>query len=261
MASTSVSQGRVALVTGAGQGIGRAIALRLASDGFDVALNDLQANEANLVSALAAVEAIGRKGCYIFADVSQETEVEEMISKVVEELGGLDVMVCNAGISIMKSIFNTTAEDFDRITSVNLRGTFLCYKHAGKQMVTQGKGGRIIGACSGTGKKGQPLFSAYAASKFGIRGLTQVAALEFGPHGISVNAFAPGPVKTPMYDHFETIIGTPEGVLEQELNKTAALGRIALPEDIAVVVSFLASKETSLITGQTINVDGGIVFD
>ncbi len=92
MASTSVSQGRVALVTGAGQGIGRAIALRLASDGFDVALNDLQANEANLVSALAAIEAVGRKGCYIFADVSQETEVEEMISKVVEELGGLDVV-------------------------------------------------------------------------------------------------------------------------------------------------------------------------
>lgn len=92
MASTSVSQGRVALVTGAGQGIGRAIALRLASDGFDVALNDLQANEANLVSALAAIEAVGRKGCYIFADVSQETEVEQMISKVVEELGGLDVV-------------------------------------------------------------------------------------------------------------------------------------------------------------------------
>ncbi len=124
MASTSVSQGRVALVTGAGQGIGRAIALRLASDGFDVALNDLQANEANLVSALAAIEAVGRKGCYIFADVSQETEVEEMISKVVEELGRtrrgtfscclsqtrshFSKMVCNAGISIMKSFFDST---------------------------------------------------------------------------------------------------------------------------------------------------------
>ncbi|KAI0254563.1 acetoin reductase family protein [Lactifluus subvellereus] len=255
------SEKGVALVTGASQGIGRAIAVRLASDGFDVALNDIPACEALLGKVAEEVATHGRRVLCVLADVSSEQQVETMVSDVVRTLGGLDVMVANAGISMMKSIVDTTADDLDRILGVNLRGTFLCYKYAGKQMIAQGRGGRIIGACSGTSKQGQASLSAYSASKFGIRGLTQSAALEFGPHGITVNAYAPGPVKSPMWDYLEASLGTPPGVLEEQLSKTAAVGYVAVPNDIAPLVSFLASKESHLITGQAINIDGGRFFD
>ncbi|KAI0300554.1 acetoin reductase family protein [Multifurca ochricompacta] len=242
----------VALITGASQGIGRAIALRLASDGFDVALNDIPVHEALLKTTAQEVVAHGRRAHYVLADVSSEQEVETMVSDVVRVLGGLDVMVANAGISIMKTFVETSAEDLDRILAVNLRGTFLCYKYAGKQMIAQGRGGRIIGACSTSGKQGQPSLSAYCASKFGIRALTQCAALEFGSHGITVNAYAPGPVKTSMWDYLEAGLGTPPGALEEQLSKAAALGRVGVPSDIASLVSFLASKESYLITGQAV---------
>lgn len=251
----------VALVTGASQGIGRAIALRLATDGFDVALNDIPSHEAMLKITAEEVATRGRRVHCVLADVSSEKQVETMFSDVVRALGGLDVMVANAGISIMKSFVETTAEDLDRIVGVNLRGTFLCYKYAGLQMIAQGRGGRIIGACSGTGKQGQASLSAYSASKFGIRALTQSAALEFGAHGITVNAYAPGPVKTPMWDDLESTLGTPPGVLEDQLSQSAAVGYVGMPADIAALVSFLASKESHLLTGQSISIDGGRFFD
>ncbi|KAH8996665.1 hypothetical protein EDB92DRAFT_1841104 [Lactarius akahatsu] len=246
-----IAEKGVALVTGASQGIGRAIALRLASDGFDVALNDIPACEAMLATAAEEVAARGRRAHCILADVSNDQQVETMVFDVVRVLGGLDVMVANAGISMMKSIFDMST----------FSGTFLCYKYAGKQMMAQGRGGRIIGACSGTGKQGQASLSAYSASKFGIRALTQCAALEFGKYRITVNAYAPGPVKTPMWDDLEVGIGTPPGVLEDQLSKTAAVGYVGVPNDIAALVSFLASKESHLLTGQAISIDGGRHFD
>jgi len=251
----------VALVTGASQGIGRAIALHLATDGFDVALNDIPAHETMLGITANEIASRGRRAHCALADVSSEKQVENMVSDVVRALGGLDVMVANAGISIMKSFVETTAEDLDRIISVNLRGTFLCYKYAGLQMIAQGRGGRIIGACSGTGKQGQASLSAYSASKFGIRALTQCAALEFGRHRITVNAYAPGPVKTPMWDDLESTLGTPPGILEDQLSNGAAVGYVGMPADVAQLVSFLASKESHLITGQSISIDGGRFFD
>jgi len=251
----------IALVTGASQGIGRAIALRLASDGFDVALNDVPSREAILGLAAEEVVARGRRAHCVLADVSSEKQVETMVSDVVRALGGLDVMVANAGISMMKSFVDTTAEELDRILGVNVRGTFLCYKYAAKHMIEQGRGGRIIGACSGTGKQAQASLSAYSASKFAIRGLTQSAALEFGAHGITVNAYTPGPVKTPMWDDLEAGIGSPPGALEEQLSKTAAVGYVGVPTDIAALVSFLASKESHLLTGQSISIDGGRYFD
>ncbi|KAI0067030.1 NAD(P)-binding protein [Artomyces pyxidatus] len=252
----SVSKG-VALITGAGQGIGRAVALRLAADGFDVAVNDIASNKEKLEAVVQELKAKGRRAHYVVADVSKETEVEGMVSEVVKELGSLEVMVANAGICTMKSIFDSSAADFDRTISVNLRGTFLCYKYAGKQMVAQGRGGRIIGACSGSGKTGAPMLGAYVSSKFGIRGLTQVAAQEFGPHGITVNAYAPGPVKTQMWDDLEVVIGGPPGALEPQLAGMAALRKVAVPDDIAMLASFFASPDAHLITGQCINIDAG----
>jgi len=257
----AISKG-VALVTGASQGIGRAIALRLASDGFDVALNDIPSREAMLAITAKEVASCGPRVHCVLADVSSEKQVETMVSDVVNVFGGLDVMVANAGISMMRSFVDTTAEDLDRILSINVRGTFLCYKYAAIQMIAQGRGGgRIIGACSGTGKQGQASLSAYSASKFAIRGLTQSAALEFGCHGITVNAYAPGPVKTPMWDDLESTVGTSPGVLEEQLSKGAAVGYVGLPNDIAALVSFLASKESHLITGQSFSIDGGRFFD
>ncbi|KAI0002516.1 hypothetical protein BJV74DRAFT_604275 [Russula compacta] len=251
----------VALVTGASRGIGRAIALRLASDGFDVGLNDIPTHEPMLKFVAKEVAARGRRAHCVLADVSSEEQVENMVSDVVRTLGGLDVMVANAGISMMRSFVETTAEDLDRVLGVNLRGTFLCYKYAGKQMIAQGRGGRIIGACSGTGKQGQASLSAYSASKFGIRALTQCAALEFGGHRITVNSYAPGPVKTPMWDDLEASLGTPQGALEEQLSKGAAVGYVGEPSDIAALVSFLASKDSHLMTGQSIGIDGGRHFD
>ncbi|KAI0067029.1 NAD(P)-binding protein, partial [Artomyces pyxidatus] len=235
----------VALVTGAGQGIGRAVALRLASDGFDVAVNDIASNQDKLETVVQELRAKGRRAHYVVADVSKESEVEGMVNEVVKELDSLDVMVANAGICLMKSILDTSTADFDRLISVNLRGTFLCYKYAGKQMIAQGRGGRIIGACSDSRRAA--MLGAYVSTKFGIRGLTQVAAQEFGPHGITVNAYAPGPVKTPMFVNIY-LISSPA----RQLAGLAALRKVAVPDDVAMLASFFASPNAHLITGQCV---------
>ncbi|KAJ7155280.1 hypothetical protein C8R46DRAFT_1356498 [Mycena filopes] len=190
--STTASQG-VALVTGAAQGIGHAIALQLAADGFDVALNDVAAKSAQLEGVKKEVTDLGRKATVVTADISVDAEVKAMVAATVEALGGLDVMVANAGVCKPRgSLVDLEADEWDATFAVNGRGTFLCYKYAGKQMIAQGRGGRIIGASSGAGKQAYPSLPDYSASKFAVRGLTQSAALEFGKHGITVNAYAPG---------------------------------------------------------------------
>ncbi|KIM81214.1 hypothetical protein PILCRDRAFT_72177 [Piloderma croceum F 1598] len=196
----------IALVTGAGQGIGRAIALRLADD-FDVAVNDIPSNVEALDSLVDEITAKGRRSIPVLADVSVEDQVKNMIDTVVAKLGGLDVMVANAGIYKEGSVLDCTTQDFDSLFAVNVRGTFFCYKYAGLQMVSQGRGGRIIGASSLTGKKGRKnsrailragLCVGYSATKFAVRGLTQSAAGDLGKHGITVNAYAPGAIDTPL---------------------------------------------------------------
>ncbi|KIM92350.1 hypothetical protein PILCRDRAFT_762373 [Piloderma croceum F 1598] len=194
--STPASKG-IALVTGAAQGIGRAIALQLADD-FDVAVNDLSCNGPALDSLAAEIMGKGRRSCTLLADVSIEDQVKNMISVVATELGGLDVMVANAGIYSEASILECTSKDFDSLYAVNVRGTFFCYKYAGLQMVSQGRGGRIIGASSVRGKQGGASRCGYSATKFAIRGLTQSAASELGKYRITVNAYAPGPIDTPL---------------------------------------------------------------
>ncbi|KAJ6560035.1 NAD-binding protein [Mycena capillaripes] len=255
----------IALVTGAGQGIGKAIALRLASDGLDVAVNDIPSNAENLAKVVDEIKAKGRTASAHIADVSVEEEVKNMIEEVVGTHGGLDVMVANAGVCKWASIPDTTVEEWDRVMAINGRGTFLCYKYAGMQMVSQGRGGRIIGASSIGGKKGGAFTSAYCASKFAIRGLTQAAAMEFGRHSITVNAYAPGTTDTEMLryldtSHAATTGGTP-GTFTKMLENAGALGMIATPDHIAGLVSYIASKESQFITGQSISINGGMYFD
>ncbi|KAI0747028.1 NAD(P)-binding protein [Daedaleopsis nitida] len=247
--SATGTDAHIAIVTGAAQGIGEAIALRLAEDGYDVAVNDLPSSADKIASVVSAIQAKGRKAIAIPGDVSVEADVAGMVQKTVELLGGLDVMVANAGILKVHSVFEITVEDWDRVMAVNTRSVMLCYKHAGRHMVKQGRGGRLIGACSTAGKTGLGFLPAYSASKFAVRGLTQAAALELAEHQITVNCYAPGAIATGMtLADGEKIVG---------LRQTA----VAHPAVIAGLVSYLAKPEAHFVTGQTINVNGGSVVD
>ncbi|KAI0273055.1 hypothetical protein BGY98DRAFT_130201 [Russula aff. rugulosa BPL654] len=252
---------KVALVTGAARGIGRAIALRLAEDGLDVAVNDLP-NTPELDDVVQEIENKGRRSLAVPADVSLEEDVEKIILQVVQKLGSLDVMVANAGIMVYQSFLDSTVEDFDRLMAVNARSTFVCYKHAARQMIAQGRGGRIIGACSAAGKQGAGIASAYSASKFAVRGLTHAAASDFGKYGITVNAYAPGVINTRM-----RFINAQPGTDFDSKVKSAVAGlgipiqRTAAPEEVAALVSYVASDGAGFVTGQCISIDGGYIFD
>ncbi|EGO20039.1 hypothetical protein SERLADRAFT_442839 [Serpula lacrymans var. lacrymans S7.9] len=256
----------VALITGAGQGIGRSIALRLAEDGFDLGLNDIPANKDKL--SQLAVDIAGKHGGQrrthvVPADVTVEDDVKIMMETVVKELGGLDVMVANAGIIRTAPLTETSVADWDAVLAVNVRGTFLCYKYAAQHMIPRRKG-RIIGASSLAGKIGTPYLSAYSASKFAVRGLTQSAAVELGRFGITVNAYAPGGIQTDMLAELHTadVEWTKnEGGFYGMMESRAASGTLGKADDIASLVSYLASEEAHFITGQSISIDGGIHFD
>ncbi|KAJ7149144.1 hypothetical protein C8R46DRAFT_1077447, partial [Mycena filopes] len=257
---------RVALVTGAARGIGKAIALRLAADGFSLAVNDVPRNAASLSQVVEEIEALGADALACLADVTVEGEVRDMVDKVVAHFptGRLDVMVANAGVAKWSSLVNTTAAEWDTVMTTNARGTFLCYKYAAVQMIHQGGAGRIIGAASICAKKGVLSLGAYSASKFAIRGLTQTAAQELGAHGITVNTYAPGGIDTAMLGLLASGSaadsgGTPEDYL-QALKERTPMRCIGDTSDVANVVSFLASKESAFITGQSISVNGGTYF-
>jgi len=212
----------------------------------------------------------------VIADVSNEKEVEYMVSKAVEDLGELWVMVANAGIvssGLGISMLDLTLEKWQRVIDVNLTGTFLCYRAAARQLLKQGKGGRIIGASSMDGKRGFAGTGDYCASKFGIRGLTQSLASELGPQGITVNAYAPGVIDTELLDAAvlkgEALGGTPEeqaaeiGKRKLEVAKMfgTIVPRVGTPEDIAGLVAYLVSKEADFVTGQSVSINGGGFYD
>ncbi len=239
-----------ALVTGSSRGIGAAIALRLADDGFDIALNDL--NE-DMFRDNDIVEKIREKGVkceYFCADVSDYAQCEEMVNAVKEKFGGLDVLVNNAGITRDGLMARMSEEQYDSVISVNQKSVFNMMKHAGKIMMKQ-RSGKIINVASVAGLYGNPGQINYSASKAAIIGMTKTIAKELGSRGINVNAVAPGFIKTPMTD-----------MLTDEQKKSIlnliAMKRYGLPEEIAGVVSFLASKDSSYVTGQVIEISGGL---
>jgi len=251
---------KVAVVTGAARGIGESIALRLADDGFDVVVNDVSDKKVLLEGVILQIQRKGRRAVAFCGDASEEQDVKALVDKAVEEFGGLDVMVANAGIgSDGSSIMDVRVDHWDHIMRINTRGPMLAYKYAAKQMVKQGRGGRIIGASSICGKRGARLLGPYCASKFAVRGLTQVAAIELGEHGITVNAYAPGMIATPMIATSRDGDDGAGSVLKKILGFPN--GRIEGPEVIASLVSYLVKPEAHFITGQTIIADGGLVFD
>ena len=255
---------RVALVTGAARGIGRGIALRLAADGLDVAVNDLEANGDDLEKVAGEIRNEGRRAATVFADVSDADEVEGMVERVSDELGRLDVMVANAGIAQVAPLLDITPEDFDRLMAINLRGVFLCYQAAARQMIRQESGGKIIGAASIAAHKGFAMLGHYSASKWAVRGLTQAAAQEWAEYGITVNAYCPGIVGTAMWDLIDEKLaehmGLQKGEALQQYSELIALGRVEEPEDVAAFVSYLASHDSDYMTGQSVMIDGGIIF-
>nr|POE94591.1 diacetyl reductase [(s)-acetoin forming] [Quercus suber] len=261
---------KTAIVTGSSRGIGRAIALRLAQDGYDVCINDIAANSSGCDAVADEVRALGRKSCVGIADVSNMKEVEEMIQTSVRYLGPLNTMVANAGIAQVKSLLDLTEEDFERMFRINVFGVNNCYKAAAQQMIKQGKckmddPGKLIGAASIVAFKPFALLSHYSASKWAVRGLTQAYAMEMAPHGITANAYAPGIVGTAMWDLIDEELGKKSGAekgdtIKKYSSELIAVGRVSVPEDVAKLVSFLASRDSDHVTGQTQVVDGGIIF-
>jgi len=259
---------KVAFITGAARGIGKAIALRLARDGFHVALNDIPSMEKELEAVQREIADAGKQALICLGDVSVEGDVIRMVEFTVQKLGSLNVMIANAGVCIIKPLVETTQEDLRRILSVNVDGVFFCYKHAASQMIKQGKGGRIVGASSLAGKQGWKNLAGYSASKFAVRGLTQATALELVEHGITVNAYAPGGVETDMLRETRELVAKldAEGkpgyeALRETSSKSGPSARASSPDEIAGLVSYLVSAEAEMITGQSVSINGGTYFD
>lgn len=240
--------GKVALITGAAQGIGKAISLTLAKNGADIIVSDINLEKAQ--ETCKEIEALGRKSMAVKVDVSKYDEVEQMVERIINEFGKIDILVNNAGITRDKLILRMTEEDWDTVLNVNLKGTFNCTKAVIRYMSKQ-KSGKIVNIASVSGEMGNPGQANYSASKAGVIGFTKTIAREFAQRGINVNAIAPGYIETPMTD------ALPEKVKE-ELKKMIPLERLGKPEDVAQAVLFLVSEASSYITGQVLNVNGGL---
>lgn len=239
-----------ALVTGAGSGIGQAIAVAFASIGADVVINDI--NEKSCLITQDRVQKLGRKGIIQVCDVSDEESVSKMVDKAIEQIGKIDILVNNAGVIVRKSVFETKVEEWDKIMSVNLKGAFLCSKHIAKRMVEKGVSGRIINISSIMGAVALPPRAAYCASKGGIIALTNDLAAEFAEHKINVNAIGPGWVLTNLTEKYFA----QEDVKNYLLDRVP-LKRFGTTSDVANLACFLASDLASYMTGQTIFLDGG----
>lgn len=240
--------GKVALVTGAAQGIGKAVALLLARNGADMVVSDINFEKAQ--ETVKEVETIGRKAMAMKVDVSNFNDVDQMTKAILERFGKIDILINNAGIARDKLILRMTEEDWDAVIDINLKGTFNCTKAVLKQMIKQ-KTGKIVNIASVVGEMGNAGQSNYAASKAGVIGLTKTIAREVAQRGINVNAIAPGYIETSMTD------ALPEKAKE-ELKRLIPLERLGRPEDVAHAVLFLVLEASSYITGQVLNVNGGL---
>ncbi len=242
---------KVALVTGASRGIGRAIALELAQRGYDVAIN-YAGSEDKAKEVAASVEQLGRKAIVVKADVTNESDVKSMVKSVITELGSIDVLVNNAGITRDNLLIRMKEDEFDQVINTNLKGVFLCMKAASRPMMKQ-RSGKIINISSVVGISGNPGQMNYVAAKSGVIGMTKTAAKELASRNILVNAVAPGFIDTDMTEQLDDSI-------RAELLKMIPLERLGKAKDVAKVVAFLASDDANYITGQTIQVDGGMVM-
>ncbi len=242
-------QGRVAVITGSARGIGRACAVGLAEDGFNIVINDLALDE-NTESAVAEVREKGREAIAIAADVTQAEQVKQLVGGALEKFGRIDVLVNNAGIIRDMYVTFMKEEDWDACVDVSLKGAFLCTKAVLRDMAKR-KWGRIINISSDAGLMGDMMRANYSAAKAGLLGFTKAVAREVASQGITVNAVAPGVIET-------QLIADMKPQRREQMLQRIPLGRFGAPEEVAAVVRFLASEEASYITGATICVDGGL---
>ncbi len=269
-------KGKVALCTGAGrrEGLGEAILKQLAADGARVVVTDLGTPQTHMgaehIGSSDEMEAVaedirraGGEAITVPLDVRDEAQVEAAVAKTVEAFGRLDILVNNAGIGyLIKPVTEMTREEWTAVLEVNLMGAFLCTKHAARQMIKQGEGGRIINIASQAAKSGHPHMSAYVSSKHGMVGLTRTTAVELGPHGITVNAVCPNHVTTGLgsvqNEYFARFKGLSVEDYLAQMRNNIPMRRVGLPSDTANAVAFLCSEAAAYITGEAMNVSGGV---
>ena len=244
-------EGKAALVTGASRGIGREIALELARQGADIAVN-YSGSEERANAVVAEIKEMGRHAIAVQCDVSNSESVAKMVKETIEAFGKLDILVNNAGITKDNLLMRMKEEEWDDVININLKGVFLCTKAVTRQMMKQ-RSGRIINISSIVGVSGNPGQANYVAAKSGVIGLTKTSAKELASRGITVNAVAPGFITTDMTDKLQDDV-------KEAMLKQIPLARFGEPSDIANVVVFLASEESRYMTGQTLHVDGGMVM-
>lgn len=247
-------QAKIALVTGASRGIGRAIAVGMAKRGFDVAINDIERQKDALQDVAKEIEASGRRVLTVYADVSNKTDVETMVQKTVENFGRIDAVVNNAGILIASDVEHLKEEHWDSVLDVNAKGTFLVVQAVLPFMKKQIYG-RIVNIASIGGKHGAPEQAHYSASKAAVMGFTRVLAQEVGTFGITANCICPGIILTDMGR-----VNLDDIAVRETWQEKTAMRRIGDPEDLVGPVAFLASDDAAFVTGQSLNVDGGIVL-
>jgi meso-butanediol dehydrogenase / (S,S)-butanediol dehydrogenase / diacetyl reductase len=264
-------QGKVAIVTGAGQGIGQGVALRLAQEGAHVVIAEYNAERAQLVAEECSAHA---EALAYPIDIGDVEQIKTMVLRIVAHFGRIDILVNNAGVLETLPLFDITPEKWDWLERVNQRGVFFCLQEVSKQMVAQipddvkeqGRAarsyGKIVNFSSIAGRSGRPYAAHYSAAKWAVISITQSAAGYLAPYNINVNAVCPGIVPTPMWDDIDRVqterFGLPRGGWIQKTIDGIPLKRAATPHDLAAAVSFLCSDDADYITGQTLNVDGGI---
>ncbi len=277
--------GKVALITGAGgmRGVGRATVMKLAGLGADIALSDVHRETEDLppaevrnswrgIDAVSEeVQTAGRKAFPVYCDLGDSGQIERMVEQVMDHYGRIDILVNNARAIIGRDKVPVTELEQDvweHFLSINTTAPFLLTKEVGRRMIEAGNGGRIINIASNASKQASATGAAYSASKFAVLGLTQASALDLAPYGITVNAVCPGPINTDRMSYWERDQAADRGITQEEFRsqivqtgaQVSPLGRIAEPQDVANVVSFLASDEASFVTGQAYNVNGGLLF-
>jgi len=251
---------KIALVTGASKGIGRAIAIAFAKEGANVVVNYFK-SEDDANDVVKEINAMGGTAVPVRADVSKIDEVKAMVRRTIDQFGRIDILVNNAGVSTMGLLVDLTEQDWDYNMDVNAKGVFLCCQAVARHMMDR-RYGKIINISSAAGKTGARFLSHYCASKFAVIGLTQSLALELAPYGINVNAVCPGYVETDMQSRELVWEAKLRGISSEEVKRgylgSVPLGRLGKPEDVAKIVVFLASAQSDYMTGQAINVTGGI---
>ena len=256
-----VLEGQVALITGAGSGIGKATALRLAREGAAIVAADLNLEAAK--STVEEVRALGRDALEVRVDVGQVGQIQAMVDLALERFARIDILVPCAGVVQMKEMLEVTEADWDLLYDINVKGTFFTLQTVARQMVQQ-KGGAIVLISSVSAQGGRPMQSHYASGKAAIINIAWTAATTLAPHGIRVNTVVPGIVETPMWDsidkQLEERYGVSGGQYRKERASQIPLGRLETAEDVAGAIAFLVGPDASYITGQTLNVDGGFVM-